>query len=246
MATPRPAAGQGLSLTFVRAAPHARPASPRVTSLLAGVSNAALWVNPVRTPPSYGTLRVFTSAQLTSPAGPGTPYAYTLNFANPPGTTGSQHFVAWPADLATVPERYVQDRHSMALWGTFDATPYQATTSLVGTLVLPLRPPGRQVQYISASPPMYTHSFYFEYRNIADGETPAGRPTPSGCATRASSRPRPGAPTRCTQVPAALPGCLRPTGPGTPSTWPSPRSATTSPATPAPDCGSLTLSRPTR
>jgi hypothetical protein len=178
MATPRPAVHQSLTLTFVRAAPHARPAgglSSKINSLEDSVGNTALWVNPVSTPPSYGTLRVFTSAQLTSPAGHGTPYTYTLNFANPPGTIPAQHFVARQAGLAAVPERYVQDQHSVAAWQTFDATPYQIDTSFVGALDLPLRLPTRQVQYMSASPAMYTQTFYSEYRTIKKGETPGGQ-----------------------------------------------------------------------
>jgi hypothetical protein len=175
MSTPRPSAVKSLSLTFVRGAPHAGTASSKVNSLLEGESGAGLWVNPVSTPPSHGTLRVFTSAQLTSPAGQAVPYAYTLNFANPPGTVPAQHFVARPAGLATVPERYVQDQRSVAAWQTYDATRYQAETSFVGSLVLPLRLPARQVQYISASPPMFTQSFYSEYRTISTGETPGGQ-----------------------------------------------------------------------
>lgn len=177
MATPRPAIAKSLSLTIVRAAPHA-PAnllSPKVDSLEESVGNASLWINPVSRRPSYGTLRVFTSAQLTSPPGQAAPYVYTLDFADPPGTIPAQHFVARPADLATVSERFVQDERSVAAWQTSGGTPYQVGTSFVGAAVLPLRLPARQVQYVSASPRMLWQTFYSEYRTISAGQTPGGQ-----------------------------------------------------------------------
>jgi hypothetical protein len=177
MATPRPAVVKSLSLTLVRAAPHA-PAnllSPKVDSLAQGVVGGSLWINPVSLAPSYGTLRVFTSAQLTSPTGQVTPYAYTLDFANPPGTIPAQHFVARPANLATIPEDFVQDVRAVAGWQTSGGTPYQIKTSSIGGATIPLRLPTRQVQYVSASPPMLWQTSYSEYRSISRGQTPGGQ-----------------------------------------------------------------------
>jgi hypothetical protein len=175
-ATPRPAITQSTTLTLVRAAPHA-PASafsPLVSSFGFG-TNSPLWVNPVRCPPGHGTLRVFTSGQLTSPAGQKVPYAYTLNFANPAGTIPPQHFTAGPANLAVVTERYFQDVPSVAGWITSGGTPYQLETSFIGGDVFPLPLPTRQVQYLSASPAMLWQSNYSAYRAITAGETPGGQ-----------------------------------------------------------------------
>jgi hypothetical protein len=176
LVTPRPAIDQSTTLTLVRAAPHA-PANP-LSSLLqsfAFTDNVPLWVNPVSRAPRYGTLRVFTSGQLTSPRKQPVPYAYTLNFADAAGTIPPQHFVATPANLAVVSERYVQDRHSVASWITLGGTPYQLDTSFIGATAFPLSLPTRQVQYISASPAMLWRSSYSAYGTISAGQTPGGQ-----------------------------------------------------------------------
>jgi hypothetical protein len=176
MVTQRPATTQTTTLTLVRAAPHAvvSAASPQIDSF-GYTSSVPLWVSPVGRPPSYGTLRVFTSGQLTSPPGPGVPYAYTLNFANPPGTIPPQHFAAGPANLAVVSERYFQDLPSVAGWETAGGTAYQLETSFIGGDVFPLPLPARQVQYLSASPAMLWQSNYSAYRAISPGQTPGGQ-----------------------------------------------------------------------
>jgi len=176
MSTPRPAITQTATLTVVRAAPHATISveSPGLGSF-GFTSSVPLWVNPVRRPPGHGTLRVFTSGQLTSPPGPGVPYAYTLNFANPPGTIPPQHFTAGPANLAVVSERYFQDVPSVAGWETAGGTAYQLETSFIGGDVFPLPLPARQVQYLSASPAMLWQSNYSAYRAISPGQTPGGQ-----------------------------------------------------------------------
>lgn len=181
LVTPRPAIAQSTTLTLVRAAPHA-PAngqSPLVNSFGFSSLAAPLWVSPVSRPPGHGTLRVFTSGQLTSPPGQGVPYAYTLNFADPPGTIPPQHFTASPANLATVSESYTQDLPSAGYWQTLGGTPYQVDTSFVGAFDLALKLPARQVQYISASPPMLWFSLYGAYRTISAGQPPGGQTSAS-------------------------------------------------------------------
>jgi hypothetical protein len=176
MVTPRPAITQTTTLTLVRAAPHAPPSilSPLVDSFSYN-SAIPLWVNPVRKPPGHGTLRVFTSGQLTSPPGQNVPYAYTLDFANPPGTIPPQHFAAGPANLAVVSERYFQDLPSVAAWLTTGGTAYQLETSFAFSAIFPLHLPTRQVQYLSASPAMLWQSSYSAYREISAGQTPGGQ-----------------------------------------------------------------------
>jgi hypothetical protein len=176
MITPRPAITQSTTLTLVRAAPGA-PAnalSPLVRSFRFG-SDLPVWVSPVRRPPGHGTLRVFTSGQLTSPPGPKVPYAYTLDFADPPGTIPPQRFAAGPANLAVVTERYFQDLPSVAGWLSSGGTSYQVETSFIGGDVFPLPAPTRQVQYLSASPAMLWQSSYSAYRAISAGQTPGGQ-----------------------------------------------------------------------
>ena len=172
LVTPRPAITQTTTLTLVRSPVNGL--SPQVNSF-AYTSGPPLWVSPVRRPPGHGTLRVFTSGQLTSPPGPKVPYAYTLNFADPPGTIPPQHFAAGPANLAVVSERYFQDLPSVAAWETAGGTPYQIETSFIGADAFPLDLPARQVQYLSASPAMLWQSFYSAYRAIAAGQTPGGQ-----------------------------------------------------------------------
>jgi hypothetical protein len=176
MATPRPAITQTNTLTLVRAAPHATVSAPSpLIGSFAYTSGVPLWVSPVRRPPGHGTLRVFTSGQLTSPPGQTVPYAYTLNFADPPGTIPPQHFAGGPANLAVVSERYFQDLPSVAGWQTAGGTRYQIETSFIGGDVFPLQLPTRQVQYLSASPAMLWQSFYSAYQAISAGQTPGGQ-----------------------------------------------------------------------
>jgi hypothetical protein len=176
MVTPRPAITQTTTLTLVRAAPHATVSalSPQLDSF-AYTSGVPLWVSPIGRPPGHGTLRVFTSGQLTSPPGPKIPYAYTLDFADPPGTIPPQRFSAGPANLAVVAERYFQDRPSVAAWETAGGTPYQIETSFIGGAAFPLQLPTSQVQYLSASPAMLWQSSYSAYRTISAGQTPGGQ-----------------------------------------------------------------------
>jgi hypothetical protein len=177
LTTPRPAVAQSSGITVVRAAPGTPPSGlgPNVNSLAETASGAPLYVSPVSRQPSHGTLRAFADGQLTSPGGTGVPYAYTLNFADRPGTIGSQHFAATAANLATVSERYYQDQRTAGAWETLGGTPYEINTSVFGSLALPLRLPGRQVQYLSASPPSVWESNYLEYRTISAGQPPGGQ-----------------------------------------------------------------------
>ena len=172
MVTPRPAITQTTTLTVVRSPVNGL--SPQTDSF-AYTSGPPLWVSPVRRPPGHGTLRVFTSGQLTSPPGPKVPYAYTLNFADPPGVIPPQHFATGPANLAVVSERYFQDLPSVAGWLTAGGTLYQVETSFIGGDVFPLQLPTRQVQYLSASPAMLWQGSYSAYRTISVGQTPGGQ-----------------------------------------------------------------------
>jgi hypothetical protein len=107
------------------------------------------------------------------------PYAYTLNFVDPGGIIPPQRFVARPADLATVAERYVQDVRSTAGWITLGGTPGELNAHVpVGGAVIPLRLPGSQVEYLSAKPATLWQSEYLEYRAVFPGHTAGGQTAP--------------------------------------------------------------------
>jgi hypothetical protein len=177
LTSPRPSRAEYLGLTVVRTAPHA-PAnglSAKVNSLMEMDAGAAMYASPVVRQPLYGGLRAFTSGQLLSPAGTRVPYAYTLDYANPPGTIAPQRFAATPASLATVRDRYFQDVRSTASWMTLGGTPWQLDRAFFGALATPLRVPGRQVQYLSGGTPTLWDSSYFAYQTIGRGQTPGGQ-----------------------------------------------------------------------
>lgn len=88
VATPRPAITQSVSLAVVRTTPQSQLS---ISWTAAGLS---LWVSPVAVRPAVGTLQAFTSAQLTSPPGPGIPYVYNLDFVDPPDMIPAQHYIA--------------------------------------------------------------------------------------------------------------------------------------------------------
>lgn len=147
--TPRPARAVTHSFTVIR--------SSRSTVMGFGwmAVGGDLWVSPVRRPPSFGTLQAYTGGQLTSPPGPGTPYAYTLDFPAPRGTIPAQHYVARAAGLATIRENFFQDVPGTGHWITTGGTAAQWAVDGGLSLALPVRMPGRQIQYLSAGPRMF-------------------------------------------------------------------------------------------
>ena len=177
LTSPRPSSTEFVGLTVVRTAPHA-PAnglSPRVNSLMEMARGEPVYVSPVSRRPLFGELRAFTFGQLLSPAGTRVPYAYTLDYPNPPGTIAPQHFAATSASLATVTERYVQDLHSTAAWITLGGTRWQLNRAFFGALATPLPLPARQVQYLSGGTPTFWDSSYLEHQTVSRGHTPGGQ-----------------------------------------------------------------------
>jgi len=121
-------------------------------------------------------LQTYTAGQLTSPSGRGVPYAYSLNFPGPPGIIAPQHFVVRPAGVATVSERYYQDVRSTGIWDEFGGTPQQLRSlGLFIIAPLPLHLPGRQIQYLSASPPTLWQAGYSEFTRNRAGQTNGGQ-----------------------------------------------------------------------
>ncbi len=144
--TPRPAVTQQISFQLVRSSRNQIDAFSWAEG-----PGVPLWISPTTRKPTADTLNAWTSALLTSPPGPGTPYAYNLNFAGPDGLIPAQHYVVRPARLASVDERYYQDGSITGYWFTLGGFSLQLQTTAFG-LFLPLRLPGRQVQYLSVAP----------------------------------------------------------------------------------------------
>ncbi len=129
-----------------------------------------IWVRPILRKPSVGTLQAYATQQLASDGRPGTPYAYNLNFADPPGIIPPQHYVATASNLATATERYFQDTRSNGAWITWGAFPGE---QLLTRYIVPLQLPGRLIHYFSAAPGLLWSPGYGAFAP-ADGGFPSG------------------------------------------------------------------------
>lgn len=165
--TPRPATLAATLFTLLRAS-HGHTESV-VAALLGG---GTVRVNPVRRPPATGTLQAYTGGYLTPPAGQhGTPYIYGLNFPAPAGTIPSSlHYTARPAGLATIHDRFYQDTPSTGLAGAIGGAPAEFSAGATGVATL-VHMPGRQTQYLSASPPEIWASGYTETQTGFGGQS---------------------------------------------------------------------------
>jgi hypothetical protein len=161
--TRRPAVLQSTALTIERTT-AARQVFADVY-LMAGIP---LWVNPESRRPATGSLRAYTALALSSPAGrKGTPYAYNLAYAGPPGVIPPQSRTVAPASLATVTERYYQDVRSTGgtvAWGGYGPQ----FAALIG-VPLPVPMPGRQTQYMTGGSKIAWLSGYDEFSDTAEG-----------------------------------------------------------------------------
>jgi hypothetical protein len=162
MVTSRPAELQTDALAIIRGGLHGTSASYEALGF-----GGPLWVSPTTRKPTVGTLRTYTSGQLTSPPkAPGVPYAYNLAFQGPDGTIPAQNFVVAPASLATVNERYYQDVTATGAWTTYGGfVQATAATGITLALLTPVQLPGLQTQYMSAGPAIVWSSSYFEFLN---------------------------------------------------------------------------------
>jgi hypothetical protein len=160
--TARPATLQQSGFTLMRSAGNG-------TTFTFGFFDSGLsqWVSPTTRKPSIGTLRSFTSGQLTSSrSGANAAYAYNLNYAGPLGIIPArQHFDATPASLAAVTEGYVQDVPSAGGWGAFGG--YKAELGLLFAQILPFKLPRTQTQYFTANPSLAWSAFYFEFSSFS-------------------------------------------------------------------------------
>jgi hypothetical protein len=173
VAVPRPATTGLLGFTAVRGDTAGSSsvfgveeglAPPATAGNRRAVDGLNAWVSPTSKKPTVGTLRSFTRAQLTSPPGPGVPYVYDLDFPGPAGRIPAQHFAVRPSSLATVTERYVQDRPSHGFWFMFGGTVPELRAGVGEVAVaMPLRLPGRQIQYMTGNPAVLWRIDYNEF-----------------------------------------------------------------------------------
>jgi hypothetical protein len=144
--TPRPSANLSTTFTVVRSSPHGVAVSG--TSSFFG----PVYISPTRIKPTVGSLQSYTSAQATNPfTFSGTPYAYNLAFAGPPGLIPTQHFVVTPASLATERDRFYMYPSTFGGWFTSGGFLQQLLNVGIAVIIVNEIPmPGLQTQYMSA------------------------------------------------------------------------------------------------
>jgi hypothetical protein len=170
--TPRPAALRWTSFTLFRGAPNGALV---FLGLLGIGSGTSLWISPTTSKPTIGTLYTESAGQLTSPPGSsGTPYAYSLADSGLAGLIPAQHFTASPANLATISENYYQDTASTGSWCTIGGNIMPNGAGAFSCLVLPLRLPGTQTQYLSAAPSAVWQTSYTQSRTALAGGQSTG------------------------------------------------------------------------
>ena len=191
-------------------------------------------------PVTVGKLWTVATGYLTSPAGAPSSYEYDLAVVSPSGVIGPQRHVLTPAGLATVHADFYQDDRSTGAWtpaGVFDPGRAEAVFDLPFFDSFMIALPRAETQYFSAGP-----TLSWENQYDPDGTSAlAGSSTRRGRSFRARSRPRTGAPSRCTPRPGST--CWAPVtrsrsspraaGRATSCRCWSPRSATTPQGTPA-------------
>ena len=168
-ATPLPTVSQTTTFTMIRGG----QAGSAATISFAGV-NTGFWLSPTTSKPTVGTLQAFTSAELTSPPGAAVPYAYNLDFPGPAGLIPAQHFAVQPSSLATVTERYYQDQASTGAWTAGGGTAAQLSGGTL-SVILPLKLPGQQIQYMTGNPAVLWSGQYWEYADNKTGDLYAGQ-----------------------------------------------------------------------
>jgi hypothetical protein len=172
MVTPRPSASRVTTFTLFRTA------GGSLAELLWFIlQHGSLWVSPTTAKPATGSLQTYTFGQLISPPGQaGVPYAYNVNLPGPPGIIPPQHFVVSPASLATVSNRYFQERPTTGTWETQGGTPRQIRMTGLSLIVPHLATlPGRQTLYDSASPATAWSTNYSEFISNIPGRSFSGQ-----------------------------------------------------------------------
>jgi hypothetical protein len=139
-------------------------------------SNFPLWVSPTTQSPAAGTLQVFTSARLVSPATAKSPYTYDLAFQDLSGLIAPQHYTAYPASLATVHARYfsgVRSAGGLLRVGLFPAQVQDGYFAAINQLNVPVR----QREYLTAGTPAvdWISQYWQTYNTVSGGQSDATR-----------------------------------------------------------------------
>jgi hypothetical protein len=159
MATPRPASLLWQTLDIYR-----DTASHQLLGIDApSVGQGPIWISPVSTPVSTGTLRTVAAAGLASRPGIPAPYIYDLVFSSAGGVIPAEHWVVRPAQLATVTARYYQAVPSSGLLYLRGLLPFQAGIIFGGEF--PLRLPSRVTEYVTGGSPIVWFDEYAQARS---------------------------------------------------------------------------------
>lgn len=163
--TPRASTGLSDTWTVVRTSPHGLQAVVGTSSF------GPVFISPTHSKPSVGTIQSYTAAQTFSPSSDkGTPYAFNLDFAGPVGTIPTQHFVATPASLATVQERYFVNTPTHGFWMTQGG--YLPQLGAIGISFTPeIRMPGLQTQYMTGGRSIVWESAFFANNGAAQADS---------------------------------------------------------------------------
>lgn len=163
--TPRPAGNLSVNWTIERTSPNGLTETSGTSSFFGPV-----FISPTAAKPTVGTIRSFTFAQLNSSTKfKGTPYAYSVDFRGPPGLIPEQHFVATPASLATVNERYYMGSPTLGDWFTNGGYIAQLEgIFILGGFAPEIAMPGLQTQYLTGSKSIIWDSGFFS--NNAAGQ----------------------------------------------------------------------------
>jgi hypothetical protein len=183
VATRRPATLQNVTFTLIRTG-HTGQAKSSLSFTAFTYGGMPVWVSPVSRRPTAGGLAAFTSAMLTSPPGPGVPYAYNLAFAGPRGVIPPQRFAVTGAHLAAVTERYYQDRKTPGVYAVAGGLLRDLDRTGVLTATVPMHLPGRQIQYFTPGRAAAWALFYSSSSaDAAGGQVDAFRSFPPGTHT---------------------------------------------------------------
>ena len=161
--TPRPSALAGFAFQVTRSGlDH--------TAYAAGVfgfPGIRLWVNQTTRRPTIGSLNVYATLTMSSPAhAPSVPYAYNLVFAGPAGILPAERWAVSPARLATITERYFQEVPGNGqVYGSASSTKMDIGIGIP----LTVRMPGEQIQYMLAEPGALYQVSYYQFHNFSVG-----------------------------------------------------------------------------
>jgi hypothetical protein len=135
-------------------------------------ANFPIFVSPTTRRPTVGTLQVFTSAQLASPASAaGTPYQYNLAFADTSGLVPPEHHVVRQGSLATVHASYFSNVTGTGGRFRFGMFPIQRND----LFLIPINPfpvPAQETEYLTGNPAiLWLDSYWQDYNNLVGGQS---------------------------------------------------------------------------